>query len=341
METKKQVIVVSLPGERDGQYYKYLRDIVDFFVEMDEKTTGRDHLFILHDKSGRWYLNRHEFKNAHLIEVDQYLDLWMRDSPPTMPKIQVKFNYRPKYVKSSEAKRVTEAFERFATQVGLPKLDHCNLILEGGNIVENGEDIAIVTDRVFQENKRQSEDNVVKSLESAIQRKAVFIPDPEDTTGHSDGCVSFVEKDVLLVASYPDPEGQEYYNDIETAVKKDFPNLRIVPLPCYEVKKTSYGFSTAEGSYANSLVTYNAVYLPFFKNQTSNQKAFDVVKSSTDKEVIPVQSAGKLAVLGGSIRCLTWQIDQNHPVAQSLFRYIEAGSGDDGRDDEDGSDDED
>ena len=51
METKKQVIVVSVPSERDGQYYEYLSDIVAFFVELDEKTQGRDHLFILHDKT--------------------------------------------------------------------------------------------------------------------------------------------------------------------------------------------------------------------------------------------------------------------------------------------------
>ncbi|XP_031561159.1 uncharacterized protein LOC116297126 isoform X2 [Actinia tenebrosa] len=339
MEKKKQVIVVSLPGESDGQYYEYLRDIVKFFIEMDEKTNGRDHLFIIHDKSGRWYLNRHEFKNAHLIEVDQYLDLWMRDSPPTMPKLQIKFKYRPGYIKSSEAKRVTQAFEKFATQVGLPSLEHCNLVLEGGNIVENGVDCAVVTDRVFKENKGKSEDNVVKALESAIKRKVVFTPDPEDSTGHSDGTVSFVEKDVLLIASYPDPDGQEYLHEVENEVKKECPSIQAIPLPCYMVNKKYRGFTSAEGSYANSLVTYNAVYLPFFSNQTSNQKAFDVFKSSTDKEVVPVHSAGKLAVLGGSIRCLTWQIDQDHPVAQSLFRYIE-GSGDDGQDNDDGSENE-
>ena len=78
----------------------------------------------------------------------------------------------------------------------------------------------------------------------------------------------------------------------------------------------------AEGSYANSLVTNNAVYLPFFANQTSNERAFAVFKNNTKKEVIPVYNAGKVPVLGGSLRCMTWQIDQEHPVAKALFAYV-------------------
>lgn len=85
----------------------------------------------------------------------------------------------------------------------------------------------------------------------------------------------------------------------------------------------SHGFGTAEGSYANSLVTNNAVYLPFFSDQRSNQIAFEVFKRNTDKEVVPVYTAGTLPALGGSVRCVTWQIDQEHPVAKALFSYID------------------
>ena len=104
IDRKKQVIVVSLPGKSDFQYRGYLRDIADFGFEMDTKTDGRDHLFIIHDKSGRAYLKHHTFTNAHLIEVDQFLDLWMRDYPPCMPNQQIKFKYRPQYISKAQAK---------------------------------------------------------------------------------------------------------------------------------------------------------------------------------------------------------------------------------------------
>ena len=319
------MIVVSLPGKRDFQYRGYLRDIADFAIEMDAKTAGRDHLFIIHDKSGRAYLNHHTFTNAHLIEVDQFLDLWMRDYPPCMPNQQIKFKYRPQYISKAQAKFDEGNFKRFARMMGMPKLKQSHLVLEGGNIVDNGVDAAITTERAHEDNSYfyPTKKEFVKKLEDTINRKVAVLPDPQDTTGHADGIVSFVEKDVLLISLFDDADGPAFYDAMKEAVLDVFPKLTVVPLPCYIKNSQSHGFATAEGSYANSLVTNNAVYLPFFSNQTSNERAFDVFQRSTSKEVVPVHNAGKVPVLGGSLRCMTWQINEDHPVAQALFAYVD------------------
>ena len=314
---------MSLPGKSDFQYRKYLKDIADFIIELDGKTEGRDHLFIIHDKSGRKYLNRHTFTNAHLIEVDQFLDMWMRDYPPCMPNQQIKFRYRPQYISKAQAKFDEGNFKRFARMMGLPELQQSHLVLEGGNIVENGVDAAITTERAHEDNYYLTKKEFVKELERTINRKVAVLPDPQDTTGHADGIVSFVEEDVLLISLFDDADGPRYYEAMKKAVLQVFPNLTVVPLPCYIQNSESQGFATAEGSYANSLVTNNAVYLPFFSNQTSNQRAFDVFQRSTKKDVVPVHNSGKVPVLGGSLRCMTWQIDQDHPVAQALFAYVD------------------
>lgn len=317
------MIVVSLPGESDVQYRKYLQDIADFVIELDGKTEGRDHLFIIHDRSGRAYLNHHTFTNAHLIEVDQFLDLWMRDYPPCMPNQQIKFKYRPQYISKAQAEFDEGNFKKFAKMVGLPELQQSRLVLEGGNVVENGVDAAITTERAHEDNSYLTKKEFLEELESTINRTVAVLPDPQDTTGHADGIVSFVEKNVLLISLFDDADGPGYYDEMKNAVLKVFPHLNVVPLPCYIKKSESHGFATAEGSYANSLVTNNAVYLPFFANQTSNQRAFDVFQRSTKKDVVPVHNAGKVPVLGGSLRCMTWQIDQDHPVAQALFAYVD------------------
>ena len=321
-ENKKQLIVVSLPGESDTQYLDHLQRIADFVTEMDGKTKDRDHLFIIHDKSGRAYLNHHNFVNAHLIEVDQSLDLWMRDFPPCMPKQQIKFKYRPQYISGEQAIWDESNFYRFARMVGLPQLQQSDLVLEGGNIVDNGVDAAITTERTYSDNPDYTKKELVKELEDTINRKVVVIEDPQDTTGHADGIVSFVEDDVLLISLFDDPDGPGYYESMKNAVLNAFPDIKVVPLPCYIKKSVSHGFGTAEGSYANSLVTNNAVYLPFFANQTANQRAFDVFQSNTNKDVVPVHNAGRVPGLGGSLRCMTWQIDQDHPVANALFAYV-------------------
>ena len=323
IDSKKQVIVASLPGESDVQYLDNLQKIADFVIEMDGKTEGRDHLFIIHDKSGRAYLNQHTFTNAHLIEVDQSLDLWMRDFPPCMPNQQIKFKYRPQYISTAQAKFDEGNFEKFARMVRLPELQHSDLVLEGGNIVDNGVYAAITTERAHEDNSYLTEEEFVNELEATINRKVAVLPDPQDTTGHADGIVTFVEEDVLLVSLFDDADGQGYYDAMKAAVLEVFPNLNVVPLPCYIKNSESHGFATAEGSYANSLVTNNAVYLPFFSNKTGNERAFDVFQRSTNKEVIPVYNAGKVPALGGSLRCMTWQIEEDHPVAQALFKYVE------------------
>lgn len=318
-DNQKQVIVVSLPGESDVQYLNVLPNIANVIIEIDRKTKGRDHMFVIHDQSGLKYLE-HNFTNAHLIEVDQALDLWMRDFPPCMPKQQIKFKYRPQYLSTTQAKWDEGNFERFAKSLGLPKLQNSELVLEGGNIVDNGVDAAITTERTCDDNSDLYEDEFIEKLEITINRKVAVLPDPRDTTGHADGLVSFVEEDVLLISLFDDADGPNFYNAMKDAVRGVFPDIKVVPLPCYIEKSASQGFVTAEGSYANSLVTNNAVYLPFFSDQRSNQIAFDVFKRNTDKEVLPVYTADKLSALGGSVRCMTWQIDQEHLVAKAFSR---------------------
>ena len=318
------MIVVALPGESDVEYVDYLEAIADFFIEFDGLTKGRDHLFIIHDKSGQKYLgDRHTFTNAHLIEVEQAIDMWMRDYPPAMPKRQIRFTYEPQYLNISRAKFDVANFEKFASVVGLPldQTKQSDIILEGGNIVENGVDAAITTERTLDDNwSKINETELVRILGALINRKVALIPDPDDTTGHADGIVSFVEKDVLLIAYYED--NVYFFNLTRDAVLKVFPNLTIVPLPSYLVKSKVDGFDSAEGCYVNALVTNNAVYLPFFKNKTFNERAFAVFKNNTKKEVIPVHNTGDIPVLGGSVRCMTWQIDQEHPNAKALLAYV-------------------
>ncbi|EDO27160.1 predicted protein [Nematostella vectensis] len=119
-EDEKQVIVLSMPGESYGHYYdlKTLEKIAEFIKEMDQKTFGRDDLFVVHDDTGLKprYLGNYNFINAKLIKVPvgQTLDLWMRDFPPAMPKQQIKFKYDPDYLKETDkAKTDTVTFKRY------------------------------------------------------------------------------------------------------------------------------------------------------------------------------------------------------------------------------------
>ncbi len=65
-------------------------------------------------------------------------------------------------------------------------------------------------------------------------------------------------------------------------------------------------YASACGIYVNSLVTKNYIYVPIFNNEYDDE-ALKIIKNNTDKNVIAVD-AKKIAFLGGSVRCLSWQL---------------------------------
>ncbi|XP_078361175.1 uncharacterized protein LOC144645467 isoform X1 [Oculina patagonica] len=152
-----------------------------------------------------------------------------------------------------------------------------------------------------------SKQEFVKKLEATINRKVAVVEDPKDTTGHADGVLSFVEKDVLLIALYDGPDGQRYYDSVKSSVLKVFPGLTVIPLPSYTKKSVSHGFGSAEGSYDNSdrfrtetyssinlLVTDNALYVPSFN---SNQTKLIQENVSDDPHGIP-SDTGRISSMG-------------------------------------------
>lgn len=339
----KHLIVVSLPG--DAYYRKNIKDIECFIREMSEKTAGLDDFVVICSNATKKNMKKQctcSFGNAKFLFVDQSLDLWMRDFCPVLPKAQVKFKYQPKYLKSKDANYVDSEFMKVMTRIGV-KLEQVNISLDGGNVVDNNCDKVVISERIFVENKSYGK-YLKNDLEDALDAKIAFIPDPEDTTGHSDGIVAFIEEDILLIANDGD---EKYYKEVETAVKTTFPNVKTVCLPCgkHNSSGTMFtiinlninahnlilhfldgkkwkGFTTAIGGYVNMLVTTNAVYVPQFNLEESDSKALEIVKSCTQKKVVSINTSN-LSHMGGSVRCMSWQMEASHPVAQALYKHWE------------------
>jgi agmatine/peptidylarginine deiminase len=56
----------------------------------------------------------------------------------------------------------------------------------------------------------------------------------------------------------------------------------------------------------NCIVTDDYIYMPLF-NDPHDTEMLEFLKSHTNKTVVPIL-AEKIAVMGGSVRCLSWQI---------------------------------
>ena len=153
--------------------------------------------------------------------------------------------------------------------------------------------------------------------------KVAIIPDPRDTTGHADGVVSFIDTNTLAIGDYCD---DKYYHAVEDAVAEKFPDLNIIKVPCMDDKKAKptkkpnwRGFSSAVGAYVNCLLTDSTVYVPQFNKADNDKTAVDVLTMNTSRRVVTVDTS-RLSHMGGSVRCLSWQIRSSEPLARALLQ---------------------
>lgn len=225
----KHLIVVTLPN--DTYYRKSFEDIECFIRDMSKKTTSIDDFMVIYSTTLEKRYRKQStsplgVNTKHLI-VEKSLDLWMRDFSPVLPKLQVKFSYKPKYLKTKVAKLVESDLMKTLGKMDV-QLEHSELVLDGGNVVNNGNKV-IISERVLHENKGKTAEVLQKELENLLAAKVAFIPDPKDTTGHADGIVAFLEGDVVLIGDYGD---DEYYKAVEVAVKSTFSEVETFRLPC-------------------------------------------------------------------------------------------------------------
>ncbi|XP_065051630.1 putative agmatine deiminase isoform X2 [Rhopilema esculentum] len=323
MAAEKQLIVVSLPEDK---YYKKSRDdIAQFVKDLAAAASDKDDVLVLFPSkfmSSDGSYGGFDFGDAYVLPVDESIDLWMRDFGLVSPYKPVKFIYGSDYLSRSDARYVDNSFRKLLSRYGgFPK--ESRLILDGGNVVDNGVDKAIITDRFYYDNPKQDETVLRKEVEAALDMTVAIIPDPRDTTGHADGVVSFIDTNVLAIGDYCDAK---YYKLVKEAVEEIFPDLTIVKVPCMDDGKSKptkspnwRGFSSSVGSYVNSLLTDSTVYVPQFNKADNDQIALDIVQKNTHRRVVTVDTS-RLSHMGGSVRCMSWQISSSDPLAKALLK---------------------
>jgi agmatine/peptidylarginine deiminase len=90
---------------------------------------------------------------------------------------------------------------------------------------------------------------------------------------------------------------------------KSFPGTQIIEIPVefQENKPGEWeGFSSACGVHLNAVLTKENLYVPMF-GIVNDEKVLGIIRKNTTKKVIPIL-AEKVCPMGGSVRCLTWQL---------------------------------
>ena len=231
-------------------------------------------------------------------------DIWAVDYMPIQISKDkfVQFTYSPDYL--NEYRDTISDVDKICKAIGLTT-HKSSLIVDGGNISRTTDKV-IMCDKVFHENKKIPEKELINQLTTLFEvDKLFFVPwDIYDFTGHADGMVRFIDNDTVLINDYSkeDPKFQRAFRMALHNAGLDWVELTYNP-------PDDPTLISAKGLYLNYLQMQQAVIVPIY-NSRYDDKAIkileDVFKGLT---IIPLE-ANEIAKWGGILNCITWNIMQ-------------------------------
>ncbi|MEO5754829.1 MAG: agmatine deiminase family protein [Chthoniobacterales bacterium] len=216
---------------------------------------------------------------------------------------EILFRYDPSYAgglyqpaATADARRNLDLYLGFTPR-------ECPLLLEGGNLVHNSR-IAIVTEKIFADNKHLSGGEIERLIQSIGFERVVFIPvEPDDSVGHADGIVKFLRPDLLLVNDYVGSEFRDYRRRLYRTLERAKVAAELVPFPWFCTNEKHDGIWSAVGCYINFVLTSRGIIYPTFSHRTDDRVA-SLLEELTRLPKRAVESTA-LARLGGVLNCAT------------------------------------
>ncbi len=216
--------------------------------------------------------------------------------------------------------------QHIAAKLGLPLWVH-DFVLEGGSIDVNGKGTILTTQQcLFNANRNPwaTPEEIQQTLHEALgTRHIIWLPGGiagDDTDGHIDDVARFVSPECVVVVVAP--EGHEDHvttqrnlEALKQARDQDGQPLHIVGLPTPEPiiydfpewpSVATPGPAPVPASYANFLITNDAVFVPVFDQATDDVACGVLEKVLPGRSIVPVRA--EFLVVGlGALHCLSMQ----------------------------------
>ena len=179
-----------------------------------------------------------------------------------------------------------------------------DIVLDGGNLVRCGSK-AVLTSKIFRENPRCTETELLHTLEELLHIDNIIIipPEPGDWLGHADGMVRFLDENTVLINDYSRQKNKEHCINLRMS-------LRNAGLELIEIPYNPYGNQSeidAKGVYINFLRMKDLVLVPVFgldEDEKAVSKVRDLFKGST----VDTVRSDEIAKDGGVLNCISWNI---------------------------------
>lgn len=216
--------------------------------------------------------------------------------------------------------------KQMADSLRLPRLSS-QIILEGGGIEGNGEGLILSTEAVLlnaNRNPQASKADIEAELARMLGARSVFWLgqgiEGDDTDGHIDDMIRFVNAGSLVSIIEPDPQSPHYRalcennERLQELRRPCGSKVEIIPLPMPKpLIAKDWRLEQLPASYANFLICNQRVIVPIFQQEKQDDRALGILREAfgTRYEVIGLD-ARRLVIEGGALHCIT----QQEPCAQ-------------------------
>jgi agmatine deiminase len=230
-------------------------------------------------------------------------DVWAVDYMPIQISEEkfIQFKYEPDYLREYPDYRTKP--QEVLSKIGI-EAKPSEINLDGGNVVKTPDKV-IMCDKIFHENPKIPEKELIERLKSCFEvDKIIFIPwDLDDFTGHADGMVRFIDSDTVLINVQSKYGNQE--SEISLRMALHNAGLEYKELPCYFPDDPT--MVSARGLYLNYLQMENIIFMPVY-NLKSDEEAYKVLNDLFKGYRIETVESSELAREGGVLNCITWNI---------------------------------
>ncbi len=263
-------------------------------------------------------LQKHDIPYAYLCGTK---DIWCRDFMPIQVGAEhfVFFKYTPDYLQDKVGLKIQtnpeDVFQNESNNLKkvLPQSSIIDIVLDGGNVVKCN-DVVVMTDKVFVENKDKTPIEVERILKDAFQCEILFIPWDGDMCGHSDGIIHYAGNNRILITNYKDFSKYYYYRYLKLLEKK----FEIIPLK-YKTKR----FHTRSWAYINFLQIGNLILVPQLGLEEDYQALEQISKALPNHEIIGIPALEAVR-RGGALNCISWNISTLEEYKNKSLNYLKA-----------------
>jgi agmatine/peptidylarginine deiminase len=234
--------------------------------------------------------------------------IWVRDYHP-LPAVEhrsqqvthIAFDYEPAY-----APRLSKDLVRQAQRHLAPQVMRATLILDGGNLIHNGQGDLVMTSRVLKDNQATEAELLLNLRQYLEVRHLIIVPEePGDVTGHIDGFARFLSEDTIALNHYAGmPRAwNRWYLAVKEQLEQFFHILTIESEPPLPI--TGEGLPSAYGNRLNWIRHEDLIIFPAYGMQYDRHLAELLVAFGLEAIPAPEELFALPSHFGGSLHCLT------------------------------------